>query len=178
MTEPSAEPALDLLQTDRLILRRQRVEDAVVFHRLWTERDERVPAHRRLDASGHPTVQEIAAHIRELDLATPGLLTVEVRETGDAIGYCGVVWDVDETVGEPELAFELLRMVHNRGYATEAALAVIHWARQAGYERIRAGVWDWNVASRRVLEKLGFREQGVVTKESVHGRSLMTVREL
>ena len=36
------------------------------------------------------------------------------------------------------------------------------WASEAGYRRLWAGVWDWNVASRRVLEKLGFREAGRV----------------
>jgi RimJ/RimL family protein N-acetyltransferase len=40
-----------------------------------------------------------------------------------------------------------------------------------------AGVWDWNVASRRVLEKLGFREVGRVEPDSVHGHSLLTVRD-
>jgi [ribosomal protein S5]-alanine N-acetyltransferase len=40
-----------------------------------------------------------------------------------------------------------------------------------------AGVWDWNVASRRVLEKLGFREAGRVEPDSVYGHSLLTVRE-
>ena len=53
---------------------------------------------------------------------------------------------------EPELAFELLRAVHNRGYVTEAASAVILWAGEAGYPRLWATVWDWNVASRGVLE--------------------------
>src|SRR5690606_4609154 len=51
------------LRTRRLVLRRQEARDAAVFHQLWTERDPRVPAHRRLDAYGHPTVDEIAAHI-------------------------------------------------------------------------------------------------------------------
>lgn len=167
-------PALYALETERLILRRQREDDAGVFHRLWTERDERVPPHRRIDADGHPDAADIAAHIRGLDTAKPGLLTVVLRETGEVIGYCGIAWDGDG----PELAFELLRAAHNRGYATEAGRAVLDWARTAGYAQIQASVWDWNLASRRALEKLGFRETGVVTKVSVHGRSLMTVREL
>ncbi|MVQ42515.1 GNAT family N-acetyltransferase [Microbacterium sp. MAH-37] len=162
------------METYRLVLRRQRESDAEVFHRLWTERDERVPEHRRIDADGHPDVQDIAAHIRGLDGSRPGLLTVVLRETGQIIGYCGIVWDGDE----PELAFELLRAVHNRGYATEAGRAVLEWARQAGYPQLRASVWDWNLASRRALEKLGFHETDVVIKESAHGRSLLTVREL
>ena len=50
-------------------------------------------------------------------------------------------------------------------------------ASEVGYRRLWAGVWDWNLASRRVLEKLGFRETGRVEPDSVYGHSLLTVRE-
>jgi [ribosomal protein S5]-alanine N-acetyltransferase len=62
-------------------------------------------------------------------------------------------------------------------YATEAGLAVVTWVGGAGYERLWATVWDWNVASRRVLEKLGFRETGALARDPVHGVSLLTERE-
>ena len=39
------------------------------------------------------------------------------------------------------------------------------------------GVWDWNVASRGVLRKLGFHETGPAGPHSAHGYSLLTVRE-
>ncbi|GAA4482092.1 GNAT family N-acetyltransferase [Microbacterium panaciterrae] len=175
----AAEPRLNRLETDRLLLRPQQEDDATVFRQLWTERDERVPAHRRLDTDGHPTVQEIARHIRAEDSGMrPGLLAAELRGTGDVIGYCGVVFNGNGSAEDPELAFELLRSVHNRGYATEAGRAVIEWVRTAGYPRIWASVWDWNAASRRALQKLGFRETDVVNRESAHGRSLLTVLEL
>lgn len=54
---------------------------------------------------------------------------------------------------------------------------MVTWASEAGYRRLRAGVWDWNVASRRVLDKLGFREAGRAGPSSVYGHSLLTVRE-
>ena len=164
------------LTTERLLLRPQQVQDADVFRRLWIERAPRVPPHRRLDAEGHPTVAEIADGIRrESSRTLPGLLTVVLRESDAVIGYCGLVFDGD---GErPELAFELLSAVHNRGYATEAGRAVIAWAQEAGFPRLWASVWDWNLASRRALEKLGFVDTGTVVKESAYGRSLLTVRE-
>jgi len=123
--------APDILVTDRLILRRQRAGDADVFHRLWTERDERVPPHRRIDAGGHPTAEDIAAGIRA-GHETAGLLTVVRKDTGDVIGYCGLVSHGNGAPDEPELAFELLSAVHNQGYATEAAGAVVAWASEAG----------------------------------------------
>lgn len=168
-----------ILETERLILRPGVPDDAEAFHRMWTERDDRVPPHRRLDADGRPTVADVAERIRA-DGEAPGLglLTVERRDTGEVIGYCGLVARGNGSTDEPELAYELLRAVHGVGYATEAGRAVVAWADEAGYRRLRAGVRDWNVASRRVLAKLGFRESGEVERDPVHGDSLLTVREL
>jgi len=169
---------LDTLETDRLILRRRRVGEAAVYRQLWAERDLRVPAHRRINSEGRPTVEDIAAQIRaEREEPGPGILAVERKGTADVIGYCGLTVHGNGSPDEPELAYELLRAAHGCGYATEAGRAVVTWAGEAGYRRLRAEVWDWNVASRRVLEKLGFREAGRVEPGSVDGHSLLTVRE-
>lgn len=166
------------LETDRLILRRPGAGDAGVYRRLWTERDPRVPAHRRIDADGRPTREEIAADIRKEGQATrPGLWAVERKSERDLIGYCGLVFHGNGAPGEPELAYELLRSAHGMGYATEAGGAVVRYATEAGYERIWATVRAWNIASRGVLEKLGFRETGHVDADAVHGNSLLTIRE-
>ena len=172
-------PLPDALETDRLLLRRRRVEEAGLFRRLWTERDPRVPPHRRIDAEGRPGVSDIAAQIRAEATGTwPGVLAVERKGTGDVIGCCGLVHHGNGPPGEPELAFELLRATHGRGYATEAGQAVLAWAASAGHPRVWAGVRDWNLASRRVLAKLGFRETGEVERDPDHGDNLLTVREL
>ncbi len=165
--------ALDTLETDRLILRRRRVEEAAIYRQLWTERDPRVPPHRRISPEGRPTVADIAARIAE----EPGLLAVERKDTAGVIGYCGLIFHGNGSPDEPELAYELLRAAHGCGYATEAGRTVVTWAGEAGYGRLWAGVRDWNAASRRVLGKLGFRETGRVERDAVHGDSLLTVRE-
>ncbi len=170
---------LDALESDRLILRRRSAEEAAVYRRLWVERDARVPAHRRIDAEGRPTVEFLASEIgKELEEPRPGLLAVERKSAGDVIGYCGLVFHGNGAPGEPELAYELLRRVHGSGYATEAGEAVVTWATEAGYERLWATVRAWNGASRRVLEKLGFHETGQVDADPAHGDSLLTLRSL
>ncbi len=172
-------PVLDTLETDRLVLRRRRVREAAIYRQLWTERDPRVPPHRRISAEGRPTEADIAAQIRaERGEPGPGILAVERKGTADVIGYCGLIFHGTGSPDEPELAYELLATAHGRGYATEAGRAVVTWASQAGYGRLWASVRDWNVASRRVLEKLGFRETGRVEPDAVHGDSLLTVRDL
>ena len=172
-------PVLETLETDRLILRRSEMGDAQTYRQLWTERDPRVPPHRRVDAAGRPTVEDIAAQLSgDQEESGPGLLAVERRLEADVIGYCGLTSAGHGSSDEPELAYELLRAVHGRGYATEAARAVVSWAGGAGYPRLWAGVWEWNTASRRVLEKLGFREVGRVQSAAIHGHSLVTLLEL
>jgi RimJ/RimL family protein N-acetyltransferase len=169
---------LDTLETDRLILRHRRMGEAAIYRQLWAERDLRVPPHRRINAEGRPTVDDIAAQIRA-ERVKPGLgiLAVERKGTADVIGYFGLTFHRSGSPDEPELAYELLRAAHGRGYATEAGRAVVTWASEAGYRRLWAEVWDWNVASRRVLEKLGFRETGRAEPDSGYGHSLLAVRE-
>ena len=121
-----------------------------------------MPAHRQVSSDGRPTVEDIAANLRtELEDRGRRLLTVERRDVSDVIGYCGLVLPGNGSPEDPELAYELLRVAYGYGYATEAAQAVVAWAREAGFRRLWAGVWDWNTASRQVLDKLGFREAAV-----------------
>ena len=107
-------------------------------------------------------------------IGAAGLLALERKAEGDAIGYCGLVGG--SGAHEPELAFELLRRSWGRGYATEAGWAVLDWARVSGHDRLWASVWDWNVASRRVLAKLGFTESD--REETPYGINVMTTRAL
>ncbi len=167
-----------VLETGRLLLRPWRVAEAVVQRELWTERDPRVPPHRRIDADGHPTVADLEEAIRTNHPSSIGLLAIERKATQDVIGYCGLIDSGRGSEGEPELAFELLRRVWRQGYATEASLAVIDQARQSGYRRLWATVWDWNTASRRVLAKVGFIETERKEVDEVYGTTLFTTRRL
>ena len=167
-----------LLETERLLLRPWRVAEAVVQRDLWTERDPRVPPHRRIDADGRPTVVDLEEWIRDSQPSSTGLLAVERKTARDVIGYCGLVDSGRGAAGEPELAFELLQRVWRQGYATEASLAVLDWARSSGYERLWATVWDWNTASRRVLARVGFTETERIDLDAAHGTTLFMTRRL
>ena len=167
-----------VLETGRLLLRPWRAGEATVQRELWTERDPRVPPHRRIDADGHPTLAELEEWIRTDRPSSTGLLAMERKASRDVIGYCGLITHGRGPEGEPELAFELLRRVWRQGYATEAALAVLEWARSSGYERLWATVWDWNTASRRVLAKVGFTETERTEVDAERGTTLFTTIRL
>lgn len=171
-------PRTDVVfETERLLLRSWRVSDAAVQRELWTERDPRVPPHRRISPDGHPTLEDIEDMIRRDDgHPFPGLLAAEQKSSGQVIGYCGLIPNKHGRAEEPELAFEFLRKVWCQGFATEAAWAVLQQAQASGCRRVWATVRDWNTASRRVLAKLGFVETGQVEPDEIHGNSLFTAK--
>lgn len=168
-----------VLETDRLLLRPWRVSEAVVLRELWAERDPRIPPHRRIDADGRPSINDVENSIRSNSRShSLGLLAAERKGSGDVIGYCGLIDNTHGPAGEPELAFELLRRAWGQGYATEASWAVLSWAQASGYHRLWATVWDWNAASRRVLAKLEFIETDRVETDELYGDVLFTTKQL
>lgn len=106
------------------------------------------------------------------------MLAVERKCGQDVIGYCGL-FDSDKLPdGQPEIAFEMLRRVWGQGFATEASAAVLVWAASSEYRQLWATVGEWNVASRRVLEKVGFTETARTEIHPVYGRNLYATKRL
>lgn len=167
------------IETERLLLRPWRPGDAALHHQLWSERDPRVPAHRRLNQSGHPSIAEMEIWILSDDqVPAPGLLVVQRRGSDTGLGYCGLIENSTGNTEEPELAFEFLQEFWNYGYATESGAAVIDQARTLGYPGLASTVRAWNTASLRVLEKLGFVNTGVHEHDEMHGDSLLLRKSL
>lgn len=158
------------LTTERLLLRPWTEADAPAYRGLWLERDPR--SLRLIGPDGRPHVEDLRRAIREQFAASVadgyGLFAVEERAGGRFVGYCGLVRRV-ATPDEPELAYELARAFHGRGYATEAARAVRDAAATTGRTRLWAGVRVSNTASLRVLDKLGFAASGPAAPDPARG---------
>lgn len=168
-----------VLETERLRLRRWIVADAALQHRLRSERDRRVPAYRRLSEDGRPTVEDLEERIRlDEPPQSLGLLAVVRKDSGEVVGYCGLLPRSYGRDDEPELAYEFLREQWGRGLATEASREVIAWATSAHYPRLWATVREWNAASRAVMRKLGFAETARVDRDVEHGDSLFYMKDL
>jgi RimJ/RimL family protein N-acetyltransferase len=76
--------------------------------------------------------------------------------SGEPLGVCGVV-PTRPGLEIPDLGYAFLARHSGRGYATEAAQAVLDHARGAlGHARLAAITSLGNTPSQRVLEKLGF----------------------
>jgi ribosomal-protein-alanine N-acetyltransferase len=80
------------------------------------------------------------------------------RSSGDLVGYVGL--DRTEIDGEPvvEIGWSIAADRWGEGLATEAGRASLDWALEvAGLDRVVSYTLGENVASRRVMEKLGLR---------------------
>jgi RimJ/RimL family protein N-acetyltransferase len=154
---PAYQPMSLHLETERLTLRPWTRSDADDVRALHAERGD-----------GTPTIEDtrdiIARQLATTAQTGLALLPIRRRDVGDFIGYCGLVVG-RSTVDEPEIAFELCKAAHGRGYATEAARAVLDAASATGRSRLWATVRSWNAPSFRVLEKLGFERSHVSTDD-------------
>jgi RimJ/RimL family protein N-acetyltransferase len=145
------------LNTERLTLRPWVESDVDAYRALVTERGDGEPSVE--------TIQErIGSQLTAMTHTGIALLPICRHLEGDFIGYCGLIVG-RSSLDEPEIAYELFRHAHGRGYATEAARAVLDAAIATGRTRLWSTVGSWNTPSLRVLEKLGFSRDHVSTKD-------------
>jgi RimJ/RimL family protein N-acetyltransferase len=92
------------------------------------------------------------------------------RASGVTVGDMACHW-VSERDRTAEIGFVFDPRHQGRGFATEAARSLINWAfNEAGFHRVLGRTEARNVASARVLEKLGMRlEAHFVENEWVKG---------
>jgi ribosomal-protein-alanine N-acetyltransferase len=94
-----------------------------------------------------------AAHATDGDV---GPWLIVRAETGEILGECGWKSGPAES-GEVEIGYGLAASVRRRGYGVEAVAGLLSWVeRQPGVRAVLAEVEVGNVASRRLLERLGF----------------------
>ncbi|WP_089607554.1 GNAT family N-acetyltransferase [Bacillus cereus] len=136
------------LKTERLELSMWEESNSVWLSKLIGERGVDIPA---VDSVRNRLIEMR----KKADENGISLLTIRRRDEGDFIGYCGLIIG-RSTLEEPEIAYELFRSAHGKGYATEAASVVLDAAIATGRQRLWSTVGAWNIASLRVLEKIGF----------------------
>ncbi len=128
------------------------------------------PAVRRFLPGSAPTPQNfattlVARHEMEEELGY-ALWAVDDKSTGDFVGQCGLrpARTMDPTAGsEIDLAYHFTSNTWNRGYTTEAVMAVLTYALGDDgprLERVMAVTMPENVGSWRVMEKAGMRYEG------------------
>ena len=145
-----------ILETPRLSVERFTLDDAAFILRLLN--DPSFILH--VADKGVRTLADAEAYLSSGPLAHYerhgfGLWRVSERGTGVPVGMCGLIKrDAFEDV---DVGYALLTEFSGQGYATEAARAVVAYARDhLALRRLVAVVGMGNERSIRLLEKLGF----------------------
>lgn len=144
------------LETERLLLRHFNPDDAPFILALLNE-----PSFLRyIGDKKVRTLDDARQYILNGPVATYerhnfGLFQVELKDSHTPIGMCGLL--KREELPHPDIGFAFLPDFWNKGFAFEAAAAVLKDARERlQLDRLLAIVNPDNEASIRLLEKLGF----------------------
>jgi ribosomal-protein-alanine N-acetyltransferase len=88
--------------------------------------------------------------------------TFAIEFSGEFSGVIGLVLQQDIYRMSAEIGYWIGEPFWNKGIASEAVKLMIHYGfKTLGLVRIHTGVFDYNKASQRVLEKCGFIKEGV-----------------
>jgi RimJ/RimL family protein N-acetyltransferase len=154
------------IETKRLVLRVPRMDDASAIFAGWAQDTE---VTRYLTWRPHQQIQETETFLQkclsawEYETRFPYMITL--KESGEVIGM------IDPRIEGVKvgIGYVICRAYWGHGYMTEATRATIDWAlQQPSIYRIYATTDVENVASRRVLEKVGMQCEGVLRKFILH----------
>ena len=144
-----------VLETERLRLRRISLDDAGFMLEIWND-----PAFvRNVGDRGVRTVEQAQQALKSgaLKLYADhgyGPYAMVLKSDGSSIGICGLFRR--ENLDDPDIGFSVLPDFCGKGYAGEAAFAVIAHARDdLGIRELTAIVSPGNAPSIGLIEKLG-----------------------
>ena len=153
---------VNVVETDRLILRRVVVEDSKFILELLNDPswlrfigDKGV---RTVDGARDYILNSLVAMYERLGF---GLYLTELKSEGVPIGICGLI--KRDSLDDVDLGFAFLPEFRGQGYAHESASAVMEYGRRTlGIHRLVAITNPDNHESARLLEKLGFSFERMV----------------
>ena len=154
------------IETKRLLLRVSLNEDASAVFTGWTQDKE---VTRYLTWRPHQQIEQTQEFIRnclsawEQEMRFPYMICL--KDNSDVIGM------IDPRIegSKVGIGYVAARAYWGKGYIPEATDAVIDWAfQQLSMYRVYATTDVENIASRRVLEKVGMQCEGILQKYIVH----------
>lgn len=110
----------------------------------------------------------IASEVGMWDLMGHGAWGIETLD-GDFIGQIGIC--KPDYYPEREIGWTLLEQAEGQGYAQEAAVAVLNWAWEQGYDSLVSYITPGNARSETLAKRLGARldpDAPLPTGESRH----------
>ena len=153
---------MQVLETERLILRRITPDDAAFILELLNE----AAFLRFIGDKGVRSIEDAEQYILKGPVESYerlgfGLYLVALKSSGVPIGICGLV--KRDTLEDVDIGFAFLSDYRRNGYAFESAAAVKDYGQKVlGLGRLLAITQPENVGSIRVLEKIGLKFERLI----------------
>ena len=152
----------NMLQTNRIILRLWRDDDAETLFRYASDPD----VGPRAGWPPHQSVEWSREIIRTL-FHSDHIWAIELKETGEPIGCIGYLThgesNIDIGENDVEAGYWVAKPYWNHGICTEALRLLIDYCfNTKGFRTIWSDYFPDNPASGRVMEKCGFHDTGEI----------------
>ena len=152
-----------ILETERLVLRKLKIEDADSMY-IYASNDD-VTKYVLWDSHTSPeqTKQFLQFMIDKYEQENYAW-AVTLKDSDEFIGTIDyVMLDHNERIGE--IGYALSHLYWGKGYMSEAAKAVLHYGfTELHLERIQARCFAENIGSERVMQKAGMVYEGTMRK--------------
>jgi ribosomal-protein-alanine N-acetyltransferase len=154
------------IKTERLVLRKPRLDDTPAVFAGWAQ-DKEVTCF--LTWRPHQTIGQTKEFIQSClsawgyESRFPCMITL--KENDEIVGM------IDPRIegSKVGIGYVAAHSHWGKGYVTEATRAIIDWSfQQSSIYRVYATTDVENVASRRVLEKVGMQCEGILRKYIIH----------
>ncbi len=155
---------MELLQTERLLLRRLTLDDAFFIYQLLNS-----PGWLAfIGDRGVTTIEKAREYIETKYFPSYenglGNFAVVLKENEIPIGTCGLY--KRDNLDHPDIGFAFLPEYFGKGYAYESAAAIKEYAfNDLQLEKLYGFTLPTNESSKKLLEKLGLSAEGTITFE-------------
>lgn len=154
---------MQILETQRLVLRHQTTDDAPFLLELMNE-----PSWLRfIGDRGVRSVEQAQTYVTQGAMAMYdrhgfGLYLTELKASGTPLGICGLI--KRDTLDDVDIGFAFLPKYWSNGYGFESAAAVLEYAQAVlGLKRVVAITSPDNTSSGKLLEKIGMHHEKMIT---------------
>lgn len=147
-----------MIETERLILRTWQPDDDVSLFKYASDPDIGPVA----GWATHTSVEHSREIIRTV-FGAPETYAVVLKETGEAVGSCGIMFanslhTAEMKPGEAEIGYWIGKQYWGQGLIPEAVGRLLSRCfNELGLEAVWCGYYDGNIKSKRVCEKSGFK---------------------
>jgi ribosomal-protein-alanine N-acetyltransferase len=150
------------IETPRLLIRpfENTTDDIAAMHRLFSDPEVVKYIGGELSDTIEKTAERVMRWIRSQQQFGYSCWAVTEKSSGETIGNCGL-FPLEWEGPDVEIGYDFRRDCWGQGYATEAARACLNYGfNNLDLDYIVAVAFPENIASIRVLEKIGMTRRG------------------